>query len=178
MFLGIHYTAYIKALGPMNNYWTFPFENHHQKIKKDVDIHSKNVSFTSFRLNYLFVETVYNDFACRICIKKYKAYESYKELLIDKKIISINNYAIEMIENKIVGLILKIFRLKRNNLILLDILPCKIVLEDLSYFYQIEKKFARSFLVDIKKIKFGIYFKLEITGDKTYLVLKMKNQNL
>jgi hypothetical protein len=65
MYLEVHYSQYIKALGPLNAYWTFSYENHHQKIKLDVEKRSKNVSVTSFNLNYLFIETLYNQLACR-----------------------------------------------------------------------------------------------------------------
>jgi hypothetical protein len=163
-------------LGPLNNYWTFSFENHHQLVKKDVEKHSPNIAITSFNLNYNFIETIYNKISCRKNILKLEHHNTYEQLLIDKKIINKMNFAVEINKNKI-GLILEIIKLKTNNKIILKILPRIIKIEDLSNFYEIDKtKNFGSYFINFNDIKTIHY--IQNTGDKTFLIMKIINYNI
>jgi hypothetical protein len=99
-------------------------------------------------------------------------------LIIDKKTIEKNETcAIELLENQEVGIVLKIMKIKKKNLIVLKILPATIKIEDLCFFYQIDVKSTSPKYIIFKNSLISTFFKLVDTGNIVYLVTKFKNFN-
>ena len=134
-----------------------------------------NKSITSFNLNYLFNETVYNNICFTNIHLSFGIYLSYKSITLDKKTISINDFAIEIEENIKIGIILRIFKIKSNDKILLKILPSTIKKEQFSNYFQIDKKSTNPEFVEFKKVT--TFFKIVNKHNIDYLLTKIKNYN-